>query len=58
MPKLRKICYYTSKGEKKLNSYNFIISKKQAGIAGFNDTMQLVITAEKGRIIIEREKQA
>lgn len=58
MGRLRKACYYTSSGEKKINSYNISISKKHAGIAGFDDTMQLVVTSEKGRIIIEQEKQA
>lgn len=56
MAKLAKLMYYTSKGEKKLNCYVKNIPKEIVKQAGITDNDDLIVRAENGKIIIEREK--
>lgn len=54
MPKLAKNMYTTAKGERKLNCYLVTIPKEIAKTAGI-ENVNLKITAEKGKVIIEKK---
>lgn len=54
MAKLVKNNYYTSKGEKKINSFNVSISKKVVEAAGFTGDEKIKVYAKDGKIIIEK----
>lgn len=54
MPKLNHKYYYTSTGERKINCYTISITREDINKAGFNDNMQLKVTAEKNRLIVEK----
>lgn len=56
MSKLAKIMYSTAKGERKLNCYVKNIPKEIVKQAGINENDDLLVRAEKGKIIIERKK--
>lgn len=56
MPKLRKVYYYTRSDERKINAYNICLTKKDIETAGFDDNAMFKVTAEKGKIYIEQEK--
>lgn len=53
MPKLNKMYYHTSKGEKKLNCYYITIPKELIEQAGLNE--QVKISAKDDKIIIENQ---
>lgn len=55
MPKLIKNKYYNSKGQEGITSYTISISKSVAKKAEFDENTKLVVTAEKGKIIIKQE---
>lgn len=54
MAKLIKNYYYTSKNEKKINSFNVSISKKIVEAAGFTGEEKIKIYVKEGKIIIEK----
>lgn len=53
MAKLIKIKYRTLGGEIKVNSYNALISKKIIKESGIDTEKEIIVKAEKNRIIIE-----
>lgn len=54
MPKLSKLYYITSKGERKINCYNVQIPKKVVNETDIEDK-DIKIYAEDNKIIIERD---
>lgn len=54
MPKLSKLYYITSKGERKINCYNVQIPKKVVEQTNIQDN-NIKIYAEDNKIIIERD---
>lgn len=58
MPKFREKPYYIKNGERKINNYEITLPKKYIEAAGFENGINLKATAQKGRIILEPEKQA
>lgn len=56
MPKLSKVKYYKPNGETGIASYTISIAKTVAEAVGFTDKDRLVVKAENGKIIIEKEK--
>ena len=54
MPRMSRMYYHTSKGEKKLNCYHIPISKEIVEEAKL-ENVQLKIRAENGKIIIEKK---
>jgi len=54
MPKLSKLYYITSKGERKINCYNVQIPKKVVNETDIEDN-DIKIYAEDNKIIIEKE---
>jgi hypothetical protein len=54
MPRMSKIYYQTSKGEKKLNCYHIPISRKIVEEAKLQN-VELIVRAENGKIIIEKK---
>lgn len=54
MPKLNKLYYMTSKGERKINCYNVQIPKKIVNETNIGDE-NIKIYAENNKIIIEKE---
>ena len=53
MAKLTKMKYRTIGGEIKINSYNASISKKIIKESGIDPEKDIIVKAEKNRIIIE-----
>ena len=53
MAKLIKMKYRTLGGEIKINSYNASISKKIIKESGIDPEKEIIVKAEKNRIIIE-----
>lgn len=53
MAKLIKMKYRTLGGETKINSYNASISKKTIKESGIDPEKEIIVKAEKNRIIIE-----
>jgi antitoxin component of MazEF toxin-antitoxin module len=54
MPKLSKLYYITSKGERKINCYNVQIPKKVVEKTNIQDN-NIKVYAENNKIIIERD---
>ena len=54
MSKLKKMYYYTSKGEKKLNCYYITISKELVNKAKLNDEIQMSV--ENDKIVIKNKE--
>ena len=54
MPKLSKLYYITSKGERKINCYNVQIPKKVVEQTNIQDN-NVKVYAENNKIIIERD---
>lgn len=54
MPKLSKLYYMTSKGERKINCYNVQIPRKTVEQTNIQDN-NVKIYAENNKIIIERD---
>lgn len=54
MPKLSKLYYITSKGERKINCYNVQIPRKVVEQTNIKDN-NVKIYAENNKIIIERD---
>ncbi len=54
MPKLSKLYYITSKGERKINCYNVQIPRKIVEQTNIQDN-NIKIYAENNKIIIERD---
>ena len=54
MPKLSKLYYITSKGERKINCYNVQISKKVVQNTNIGEN-QIKVYAKDNKIIIERD---
>ena len=55
MAKLVKMKYRTVGGELKINSYNVTISKKIVAESGLDPEKEIIVRAEKGKIIIEQK---
>lgn len=55
MPKLSKLYYTTSKGERKINCYNVQIPKKVVNETDIEDN-DIKIYADNNKIIIEKEQ--
>lgn len=55
MPKLVKNHYYTSKGEKKVNSYFISVPKNVVLGAGIKETDNIKVYNQGNKIIIEKE---
>lgn len=53
MAKLIKMKYRTLRGDIKINSYNASISKKIIKESGIDPEKEIIVKAEKNRIIIE-----
>lgn len=56
MPKLLKQYYYSSKGERKINSYKVSLSKEIVEQAGLQDK-EVIVKHDGNRIIIEVDKK-
>ncbi len=56
MAKLIKMKYRTLGSEIKINSYNASISKKIVKESGIDPEKEIIVKAEKGKIIIEQKK--
>lgn len=56
MAKLVKQKYYNAKGEAKVNCYKVTLSKFIIEAAGIKEDDEIIISAEKGKIIIEKSK--
>lgn len=56
MPKLLKQYYYSSKGERKINSYKVSLSKEIVEQTGLQDK-EIIIKQDGDRIIIEVDKK-
>lgn len=54
MPKLSKLYYITSKGERKINCYNVQIPKKVVEQTNIQDN-DIKVYADNNKIIIERD---
>lgn len=54
MPKLSKLYYITSKGERKINCYNVQIPKKVVENTNIGEN-QIKVYSENNKIIIERD---
>lgn len=54
MPKINKLYYMTSKGEKKINCYNVQIPKKVVENTNIGES-QIKVYATDNKIIIEKE---
>ena len=54
MPKLNKLYYITSKGERKINCYNVQIPRKIVEQTNIQDN-NIKVYAENNKIIIERD---
>lgn len=55
MAKLIKMKYRTLGGDIKINSYNASISKKIIKESGIDPEKDIIVKAEKGKIIIEQK---
>ena len=56
MAKLVKMKYRTVGGDLKINSYNATISKKIVADSGLDPEKEIIVKAEKGKIIIEQKR--
>lgn len=55
MPRLNKRYYLTSTGERKLNCYQIILPKDEVYKAGLNEKDDLIVVAEKDKLIIKKK---
>ena len=55
MAKLAKMKYRTVGGDLKINTYNATISKKIVEASGLDPEKEIIVKAEKGKIIIEQK---
>ena len=56
MAKLSKMRYRTVAGDLKINTYNATISKKIVVESGLDPEKEIIVKAEKGKIIIEQKR--
>lgn len=56
MAKLNKQVYYNPKGEKKVNCYHIIVSKKIVAQAGINEDDEIEVKAKDKKIIVEKKE--
>lgn len=56
MPILNKRNYRTATGEIKLNCYSIIIPKEEVIKAGIKDNEELIVVADKDKLIIKRKR--
>lgn len=56
MAKLVKQKYYTAKGQSKVNCYKVALSKFIVEASGIKEDDEIIVYAEKGKIIIEKAK--
>ena len=56
MAKLSKMRYRTVAGDLKINTYVATISKKIVVESGLDPEKEIIVKAEKGKIIIEQKK--
>lgn len=56
MAKLAKMKYRTVGGDLKINTYTMAISKKIVKESGLDPEKEIMVKAEKGRVIIEQKR--
>lgn len=55
MAKLNKQCYFTSKGEKKVNCYHALIPKETLEKTNIKEDDEIEIKAENNKIIVQKK---